>query len=111
MRRIDVLGIGLGVFAAGGLVYIILKVAGLDTLEAGVWSQLLLVGGLIGWVISYALRAVGQKMTYNQQRKDYEEAYFKKRLEELTPEELAKLQAEIEQEKQVSSKDATETQV
>ncbi len=111
MRRIDVLGIGLGVFAAGGLVYIILKVAGLDTLEAGVWSQLLLVGGLIGWVISYVFRAVGQKMTYNQQRKDYEEAYLKKRLEELTPEELAKLQAEIEQEKQVSSKDATETQV
>lgn len=111
MRRIDVLGIGLGVFAAGGLVYIILQVAGLDTLEAGIWSQLLLVGGLIGWVISYALRAVGQKMTYNQQRKEYEEAYFKKRLEELTPEELAKLQAEIEQEKQISSKDATETQV
>lgn len=109
MRRIDVLGIGLGVFAAGGLVYIILQVAGLDTLEAGVWSQLVLVGGLIGWVITYAFRAVGQKMTYNQQRKDYEEAYFKKRLEELSPEELAKLQAEIEQEKQVSSKDATGT--
>jgi hypothetical protein len=111
MRRIDVLGIGLGVFAAGGLVYIILQVAGLDTLEAGVWSQLLLVGGLIGWVISYVFRAVGQKMTYNQQRKDYEEAYLKKRLEELTPEELAKLQAEIEQEKQIASKDASETQV
>jgi hypothetical protein len=111
MRRIDVLGIGLGVFAAGGLVYIILQVAGLDTLEAGVWSQLLLVGGLIGWVISYVFRAVGQKMTYNQQRKDYEEAYFKKRLDELTPEELAKLEAEIEQEKQIASKDASETQV
>ena len=111
MRRIDVFGIGLGVFAAGGLAYIILQVAGLNSLEAGVWSQLLLVGGLIGWLVTYALRAVGHKMTYDQQRQDYEEAYFKKRLEELTPEELAKLQAEIEQEKQISSKDATETQV
>lgn len=99
MRRIDVLGIGLGVFAAGGLVYIILQVAGLDSLEAGVWSQLLLVGGLIGWVVTYVFRAVGQKMTYNQQRQDYEDAYFKKRLEELSPEELAKIQAEIEQER------------
>ena len=99
MRRIDVLGIGLGVFAAGGLVYIILQVAGLDSLEAGVWSQLLLVGGLIGWVVTYVFRAVGQKMTYNQQRQEYEDAYFKKRLEELSPEELAKIQAEIEQER------------
>ncbi len=38
-------------------------------------------------------------MTYHQQRKDYEEAYLQKRLDELTPEELAKLQAEIEEER------------
>lgn len=99
MRRIDAIGIGLGVFAAGGLAYVILQVAGLDSLEAGVWSQVLLVGGLIGWVVTYALRAVNQKMTYHQQRQDYEEAFFKKRLEELTPEELAKMQTEIEQER------------
>jgi hypothetical protein len=98
MRRIDVLGIGLGVFAAGGLVYVILQLAGLDSLKAGVWSQVLLVGGLIGWLVTYVFRAVGHKMTYNQQRRDYEEAFLHKRLEELTPEELAKIQAEIEQE-------------
>ena len=98
MRRIDVLGIGLGVFAAGGIAYLILQLAGLDSLEAGIWSQVLLVGGLIGWVATYALRAVNKNMTYHQQRQDYEEAYFQKRLEELTPEELAKMQAEIEQE-------------
>ncbi len=99
MRRIDVLGIGLGVFAAGGLTYVILQVAGLNSLEAGVWSQLLLVGGLIGWVLTYAFRAVGHNMTYDKQRRDYEEAFLQKRLEELTPEELAKIQAEIEQER------------
>jgi hypothetical protein len=106
MRRIDVLGIGLGVFAAGGLVYAILQLAGLDSLEAGVWSQLLLVGGLIGWLLTYAFRAVNQKMTYHQQRQDYEEAFFKKRLEEITPAELAQIQAEIDQE-QVASADKT----
>jgi hypothetical protein len=99
MRKIDAIGIGLGVFAAGGIVYIILQVAGLDSLEAGIWSQVLLIGGLIGWVGTYVYRAVGNKMTYYQQRKDYEEAFLKKRLEELSPEELAKLQAEIEEER------------
>ena len=99
MRKIDAIGIGLGVFAAGGLVYLILQVAGLDSVDAGIWSQVLLVGGLVGWVATYVYRAVGNKMTYHQQRQDYEEAYLKKRLEELSPEELAELQAEIEEER------------
>ncbi|MBW4639797.1 MAG: DUF3007 family protein [Gloeocapsa sp. UFS-A4-WI-NPMV-4B04] len=99
MRKIDAIGIGLGVFAVGGLAYIIFQVAGLDSLEAGIWSQVLLVGGLLGWVATYAYRAMGKNMTYHQQRRDYEEAYLQKRLDELTPEELAKLQAEIEEER------------
>jgi DNA-directed RNA polymerase specialized sigma24 family protein len=37
-------------------------------------------------------------MTLNQQLKDYEDAVLQKRLEELSPEELAKIQAEIEEE-------------
>ena len=109
MRRIDAVGIGVGVFAAGGLAYVVLQLAGLDNLEAGIWSQLLLVGGLIGWVATYVLRAVSQKMTYNQQRQEYEKAYFQKRLDELSPEELAKIQAELEQQR-VSSKDASQLQ-
>ena len=99
MRRIDVIGISLGVFAAGGIAYLLLQLAGLDSLNAGIWSQVFLVGGLIGWLLTYLLRAVTQNMTYNQQVKDYKEAVLQKRLEELTPEELAKIQAEIEQEK------------
>ena len=99
MRRIDVIGIGIGIFAAGGLIYLLLQFAGLDSLNAGIWSQAIFVGGLIGWLLTYLLRAVTQNMTYNQQIKDYKEAVLQKRLEELTPEELAKLQAEIEEEK------------
>ncbi|MBV8887782.1 MAG: DUF3007 family protein [Chroococcidiopsidaceae cyanobacterium CP_BM_RX_35] len=98
MRRIDAIGIALGIFAAAGLAYTLLQVAGLDNLAAGVWSQVFLVGGLIGWLVTYIFRVVGHKMTYHQQRQDYEEAFLQKRLESLTPEELAKLQAEIEQE-------------
>lgn len=110
MRRIDAVGICLGVFIVGGGAYVVLQLVGFDNLEAGIWSQLLLVGGLVGWVATYVLRAVNQKMTYNQQRQDYEEAYFQKLLDELSPEELAKIQAEVEQER-VSAKDASQSQV
>lgn len=99
MRRIDVIGIGLGIFAAGGIAYLILQAAGLDGMEAGIWSQALLVGGLVGWLLTYLFRVSNKKMTYNQQLKDYEEAVLQKRIEEMTPEELAQVQAEIEQEK------------
>ncbi|WP_066378291.1 MULTISPECIES: DUF3007 family protein [unclassified Anabaena] len=100
MRRIDALGIGLGIFIAGGLAYLGLQVVGLDSQQAGIWSQVLLFVGLIGWLATYILRAVSQKMTYHQQREQYEETFFQKRLDELSPEELAKIQAEIEQEEQ-----------
>jgi phosphotransferase system glucose/maltose/N-acetylglucosamine-specific IIC component len=100
MRRIDAIGIALGVFVAGGIIYFILQVSGLDSLRAGIWSQAILVGGLIGWILTYLLRVATKNMTYHQQRRDYEEAILQKRLEEMSPEELEKLMAEIEAEKQ-----------
>lgn len=100
MRRIDVLGIGVGLLAAGAVAYFVFRSVGLDSINAGIWSQVLLVGGLIGWLLTYLFRALTQNMTLNQQLKDYEDAVLQKRLEELTPEQLAQLQAEIEQERQ-----------
>jgi hypothetical protein len=104
MRRIDVITITLGVFVAGGIIYLILQQTGLDSLSAGIWSQVILVGGLLGWVISYLWRVVNSKMTYNQQVKDYQEAFLAKRLASLTEEELEKLQAEIAQENSPTQK-------
>jgi hypothetical protein len=98
MRRIDAIAIGFGVLVAGGLLYLLFQFAGLDSANAGIWSQVILVSGLIGWLMTYVFRAVTGSMTYHQQRQDYEEAVLQKRLEELTPEELAALQAEIEAE-------------
>ncbi len=100
MRRIDALGIGFGVFVAGGIIYLVFQTVGLDGVSAGIWTQTLLVAGLIGWSITYLLRVVTKNMTYNKQLKDYEDAVLQKRLEEMSPEELAKLQEEIEREKQ-----------
>lgn len=98
MRRIDAIGITIGFFAFGGIAYLFLQTAGLDSMKAGVWSQVLLVGGLLVWLLTYFFRVGTKNMTYNQQLKDYKEAVLQKRLEELTPEELAQMQAEIEQE-------------
>lgn len=103
MRRIDALGIGMGVLLGGGLLYGLLQVVGVDAIQAGIWTQAVLIGGLVLWVLSYLFRVVNQDMTYNQQIQDYKEAVLQKRLEELTPEELAKLQAEIEQENSPTS--------
>lgn len=103
MRRIDALAIALGVFLAGGLVYLVFQIAGIDSINAGIWTQTLLVVGLVGWSLTYLFRVGTKNMTYNQQLKDYEEAVMQKRLEEMSPEELAKLQAEIETEKQRST--------
>ncbi|OLP20269.1 hypothetical protein BST81_00560 [Leptolyngbya sp. 'hensonii'] len=103
MRRIDAIGIGLGIFLAGGIFYVALQALGLTSQDAGVWSQAILVGGLIVWLVTYLARALTQNMTYNQQLKDYQDAVLQKRLEELTPEELEKLQAEIEQERKEAS--------
>ena len=99
MRRIDAIAITLGTFAFGGLTYVVLQVVGVDSQQAGIWTQLLLVVGLLGWVGTYLFRVGTKNMTYNQQLKDYEEAVLQKRLETMTPEQLAQLQAEIEQEK------------
>jgi hypothetical protein len=91
MRRIDAILIALVVFLAGGLIYIILQLSGLAPQNAGVWSQALLVLALIGWVLTYLFRVFTNNMTYHKQVKDYEDAFFKKQLEKLSPEEIEKL--------------------
>lgn len=108
MRRIDVIGVGIGVFAAGGLIYVGLRGAGLDSANAGIWSQVIFLGGLVGWLATYLVRALTKSMTLNQQLRDYEDAVLQKRLEELSPEELAALQAEIDQERQAAQDSTAE---
>jgi uncharacterized protein HemX len=104
MRRIDVIVIGLVVFGIGGAGYLGLQLAGLDNINAGIWSQLVLVAIILGWSFSYVFRVANKNMTYNQQRQQHEDAVIQKRFEDLTPEQLAKLQAEIEQERQKDHK-------
>jgi Protein of unknown function (DUF3007) len=99
MRRIDVFVIGIVVFAIGGAGYLGLQLAGLNDINAGIWSQLILVAIILGWSSTYIFRVANKNMTYDQQRKEYEDAVLQKRFDDLTPEELAKLQSEVEQER------------
>lgn len=99
MRRIDVILIGLGILGGGAIAYKALQLSGLDSIQAGIWAQAILVLGLLGWLLTYFFRVTTKKMTYNQQLKDYEDAAIERRFKELSPEELAKLQAEVEAER------------
>jgi SNF family Na+-dependent transporter len=53
---------------------------------------------VIGWLLTYAVRAITQNMTYNRQIEEYKTAVLKKQWESLSPEEQAKILAELDQE-------------
>lgn len=91
MRRIDAILIAFGVFLAGGIIYLVFQYLGFDAYDAGIWSQVLLVLGLIGWVATYLFRVFTNNMTYHRQVKDYDDAFFAKQLEKMSPEEIEKL--------------------
>ena len=100
MRRIDAIAITFGIFLVGGALYLVFKAIGFDETKAGIWSQVVFLLGLLGWVSTYAYRAATQKMSYVQQLKNYEDAVMQKRIDEMTPEDLAKFQAEVDAERQ-----------
>jgi len=97
MRRIDVIAIGIGIFLAGGGLFWGFRLFGLDGISAGIWSQAVMVGGIVAWLASYLLRVVTRNMTLNQQMDDYESAVLQRRLDELSPEQLAALQDKLDQ--------------
>ena len=96
MRRIDAIGLGLAVLLLGGVLFVAFRVFGFDSASAGIWSQAVFISLLILWVLSYVFRAGTGNMTLNQQLDEYEEAVLKKRLEEMTSEQLAELQAKLD---------------
>lgn len=97
MRRIDAIAITFGIFIAGGVSYAILQGIGLDSASAGIWSQVLLVGVLVGWVSTYLFRFATSNMTYHQQLRDYTQAVIEKRWETMTPEERDRLLASLDE--------------
>lgn len=102
MRRIDAIAIMVAFFGFGGIAFWAFRAYGFDATNAGVWSQVVLVGVLLAWISTYVFRAVTQTMTYNQQLDDYKKAVLAKQLEEMSPEDREKLLAEVEAEKKLT---------
>lgn len=94
---------------AGALVYGGLQLVGLNATDAGIWTQALLVVGLVGWLLTYLVRAMTQNMTYSQQLQEYKEAVLQKQLDALSPEELAALAARLEAEEAAKTDDRPES--
>ncbi|MFO0211044.1 MAG: DUF3007 family protein [Pseudanabaena sp.] len=99
MRRIDAIAIMVAFFGFGGIAFWVFRANGFDATNAGVWSQVVLVGVLLAWISTYVFRAITQTMTYNQQLDDYKKAVLAKQLEEMSPEDRERLLAEVEAEK------------
>lgn len=96
MRRLDALLIAFAFFLFGGMSYLILRLCGLPGETAGIWSQVLVLLGLLGWLSTYLFRVATGNMTWHEQIERYKTAVLRKRLEEMTPEELAALEWQSE---------------
>lgn len=98
--RKDAIIIGVVLIASGYGLKWGLELAGVPDLQAGVYAEMAVFLLLcFGWVSTYIFRVATKKMTYVQQLQQYEEAVMKKRLEEMTEEELKTLQEDLEKEK------------
>ena len=95
MTRAKVFQIGLIVFALGGFGYEVFQLFGLESIRAGIASQVILVFIIFAWTASYLFRVFSGNMTFIEQRKRYREAY-----EKLTDEKIMeKFEAMSEEEK------------
>lgn len=105
MTRAKVIQLGFLVLLVGAIGYGFCLFIGLDGFSAGIAAEGLLLFLILGWTGSYLFRVFNGKMTFNEQRKRYREAYEKitnKKLqdqfESLTEEEQAHLIHELENE-------------
>ncbi len=91
MRRIDVIVISAGFGAVGPGGYGLLRWLGIPADQAEIWTSLLLLGGLLLWLATYAGRVITGRMTYHQQLQNYKRAVLAQKLAEMSPEEINKL--------------------
>lgn len=104
MSRAQAILLGLAVLGLGAGGYLAFRAGGLDGFEPGIAASALLMLIVLGWTASYLLRVVTGRMTYMDQRRTYRAAYdaftdaeLLRRFEALSPEEQARLLAELDQ--------------
>eukprot|EP00741_Cyanophora_paradoxa_P021628 tig00000241_g20876.t1 len=98
--RTGVVVLSCSILVAGFGLYYILQAAGLDEIQAGIWTQVAVsVFVVFGWTASYLTKWAGGDLIYFRQRREYEEEVIRKRYEQLTDEQWTKLVAEDEERK------------
>lgn len=99
--RKDIIIIGAALIGLGYAMYYGLQALGMDAGYAGNWVQLIIFMGIcVFWVSTYVYRVATKQMTYVKQLEQYEDAVMRKRLEEMTEDEIQELIRESEIEKQ-----------
>lgn len=97
--RLQILIFGLGILLVGGGIYGGLKVTGVSDLTAQTGASILLLVGLLGWTFGYLRRVLTGQMSLHHQRQVYETEQLQRMVEQMTPEQVAAFQAELEQER------------
>ena len=110
LTRANVLQIGFGVFVLGAIGYFSFRFFGLEGQQAGIASEALLILIVCVWTGTYLFRVFTGKMTFNEQRKRYREAYEKitsaellSKFESMTDEEQNQLIKDLEVEQKGNS--------
>ena len=75
MTKANVLQLGILLSFLGVIVYLALQWFGLDSAQAGIASEGLLILLVLAWISTYFFRVVSGKMTFIEQRKRYLEEY------------------------------------
>ena len=103
LTRANILQIGLAILVIGPICYGFFRLVGFEVFPAGIAAQSILILIIFGWTGSYLFRVVTGKMTFNEQRKRYREAYerittaeLQSRFESMTEEEQIRLIKELE---------------
>lgn len=95
----DVIKFGIVATAVPFAFKALLQAAGTPDLLAGqLTTAFVSVFALVAWISTYAFRVGTKQMTYAQQLREYEDKVIQKRYEELTEEELAALNDELNDE-------------
>ncbi len=104
MTRAQALLLGVAVLALGGAGYWAFQASGMEGFTPGLAASSLLMVVVLGWTGSYLFRVVSGKMTYMEQRRRYRATYDAQtdaellaRFEAMSPEEQAKLLADVGQ--------------
>lgn len=104
MTRAQALLLGVAVLALGGVGYGAFQASGMEGFTPGLAASSLLMVVVLGWTGSYLFRVVSGKMTYMEQRRRYRATYDAQtdaellaRFEAMSPEEQAKLLADVGQ--------------